>query len=348
MLRVNIENLAKVEGKDLVSIYLPTHPTSPENQQDRIRFKNLLSEAETILEQRGADPDKILEEGYKLHDNIQFWNHTTNGLAVLLGPGHIETIKMSRRPSEYVTVEDRFRIIPLLNNYEQLNDTFILDIAKDRFELYFGDYSGIREVEMAGVEKTFTELFPQTDTQYSLDGQAGNVLFYRRKDKSDLKEDERIKFFRHVAQSLREFIGPDMPLVLFGTTENVATFKEIGDVLEIRAAVEKPMSSMDFDQAQEEMKEVLQPKYIDKIGKEIEQLRSEIAADNGTDNVSRIKRDSETGRIDKLYVGSNFDDLRNEETDKMIQDVIKTDGQVTYVSNDYNDFPEKLAAIYRY
>lgn len=348
MLRVNIEKLGKIDQENLVSIYMPTYKKSPDSAQNRIRFKNLLGQAEDLIKEKNLDPDPILKEGYKLHDDLKFWDHVSHGLAVLLGSDEPHIIKMSRQPSEYVTFEDRFRIVPLLNDYEQLNDTFILDIAKDRFELYFGDQAGIREVEIQGVEKTFNELFPITDTQYALDGQSGNVLFYRRKDKSDLKEDERIKFFRHVAEALREFIGPDMPLVLFGTTENVATFKEIGDVLEIRAAVEKPISSMDLDEAHEELRLVLQPKYVEKIGQDLEQMRSEIAAGNGTDNISRIKRDSETGRISRLFVGSNFDDLRLEETDKLIQDVLKADGEVTYVSNDYNDFPEKLTALYRF
>ena len=64
MANINIKELAKKNGGVYVSIYLPTHRNAPENKQDRIRFKNLISQAEkTLLEKfEMRNPSKFLEK----------------------------------------------------------------------------------------------------------------------------------------------------------------------------------------------------------------------------------------------------------------------------------------------
>ena len=45
-----LRELAEKTQGPLVSIYLPTHKSSPENKQDPLRFKNLLNKAEEKFE----------------------------------------------------------------------------------------------------------------------------------------------------------------------------------------------------------------------------------------------------------------------------------------------------------
>ena len=349
MNRLNILELAKVEKKGLVSIYMPTHKTSPENQQDKTRFKNLLTEARNIMNESGVENiDLILKPAEDLEKENVFWDHTTDGLSVLLGEDEYHIIKMERSPKERVVVGERFHILPLLNYYEYLNDTFILDIAKDRFELYYGDTTGIRDVEMEGVLSTFKELYPDQDNQYSLDATGGNVLYYRRRDKSEVADNEREKFFRYVGQSLQDFIGSEMPLVIFGTTENVAAFNAISDLFNVRANIEKPMYSMTKDEAAKKLRSVLRPIYIEEMEETLSDARDQVAADNGTENLSRILKDADTGRVETLYIGRNLDELEDKEKDELIQDVIQGGGEVVYVDNEENEFDEKILAVYRY
>lgn len=347
--RLDIKNLAKVEEKGLVSIYMPTHKTSPENQQDKIRFKNLLTKAkEKLKELEIENIDQILKPAVELGEQNVFWDHTTNGLALLLGSDDHHIIKMERTPKERVVVGERFHVLPLMNSYENLNDTFILDIAKDRFELFFGDATGIRDVEMEGVVSTFRELYPDLDNQYSLDATGGNVLFYRRIDKSELKDNEREKFFRYVAQSLKDFFGEDMPLVIFGTTENVAAFNAIADKLNVRTTIEKPMYSMSKDEASQTLRDVLRPMYIEDMGEKLEDARNKVAEDKGTDNLSRILKDAKTGIIQTLFVGTTYDDLDIDTRDELVQEVIQKDGEIVYIDTEENPFDEKILAVYRY
>ncbi|WP_447983373.1 hypothetical protein [Nitrospira sp. Nam74] len=68
-----------------VSIFLPTHRAGPETQQDRIRLKNLLKQAETQLvkeETRPTDARELLEPVSALIDDAAFWRHQADGLAI--------------------------------------------------------------------------------------------------------------------------------------------------------------------------------------------------------------------------------------------------------------------------
>jgi len=68
-----------------LSLYQPTHRHHPENQQDPIRFRNLVKVLEESLLQRYPTDEirPLLDPFLALADDRDFWNHTLDGLAVL-------------------------------------------------------------------------------------------------------------------------------------------------------------------------------------------------------------------------------------------------------------------------
>ena len=69
-----------------LSLYQPTHRQFPDRQQDPIRFRNLVKQLETSLQQKYADRDiaPLLAPFNALADDSEFWNHGAEGLAVLV------------------------------------------------------------------------------------------------------------------------------------------------------------------------------------------------------------------------------------------------------------------------
>ena len=81
-----------------LSIYQPTHRHHPDNQQDSIRFRNLVKALEQSI-RRGysaRDAGPLLEPFHKLAADSVFWNCTLNGLAVLGGPDFFRTYRLQR------------------------------------------------------------------------------------------------------------------------------------------------------------------------------------------------------------------------------------------------------------
>lgn len=67
--RVALKTLIAVQAEVCVSIYLPTHRAGPDTQQDPIRFKNLLREAEERLSTfglRSPEARGLLEPAQRL------------------------------------------------------------------------------------------------------------------------------------------------------------------------------------------------------------------------------------------------------------------------------------------
>ena len=77
-----------------VSIYMPTHRTG-DIEQDPIRLKNLLREAEDQLVDYGIsmpDAGGLLEPAEQLLPDSHFWQHQGDGLAIFISPVYFDTI----------------------------------------------------------------------------------------------------------------------------------------------------------------------------------------------------------------------------------------------------------------
>ena len=98
-----------------LSLYQPTHRRHPENQQDPVRFRNLVKEMEASLRQKypAVEIQPLLAPFEALAHDRDFWNHTLDGLAVLGGPGQFRVFKLQRPIVELVVVADSFHTKPL-------------------------------------------------------------------------------------------------------------------------------------------------------------------------------------------------------------------------------------------
>jgi len=101
--RAEVRALIDERAKKCVSVYLPTHRSGSEIQQDPIRFKNLLKQAEERLangEMRRPEAQAILRPAQRLLDDDGFWRHQSDGLAVFhvsLLPPSLQLLRTRRR-----------------------------------------------------------------------------------------------------------------------------------------------------------------------------------------------------------------------------------------------------------
>lgn len=352
MANLNIKELAKKNGGVYVSIYLPTHRNAPENKQDRIRFKNLINQAEKELSEKLAvrNPSQFLEEAERLYQDLMFWTHASDGLALLIDEVETRILNLEGKIPERLVVGDRFHLLPLLNYYEFLNESYILDIAKDRFRLYYGSREGIEAIETPEVVQNFSDLYDDRDLQSDHHHSGRVANFQGHQSKSEINEKETEKYLRYVAKGLGGvFKDSQLPLLVFGTTEVLSLFKDFSKgELEIYRLVDKPLSSLQINQIYGKLKEILLPRYEKEIESYLADLDNEIAKDRGTDNESLVLREAPSGRIEALFIASDMGGLIEEETDKLVQNVLTTDGKVVLIDESITSFPMGLGAIFRY
>lgn len=220
------ERLAGTTGQILISMYVPTHVRGAETQQDSIRLKNRLAEADRRLEEAGWNSGRRadqLREARDLLEDREFWRHQSKGLGVLIdGEGKTGAV-MLVEPTEALTVAaDAFHVRPLLSSL-QVAISPVLVLTEGAVRLY--------RSSRYEAEKLETDL-PESlqDVNWFVDREkqrqqhpdrAGTRRSRHGHEPSAQADDDRRRFLRQVAGALPEMEGP---LVVLGDDNLVARF----------------------------------------------------------------------------------------------------------------------------
>jgi hypothetical protein len=143
------------------------HRSGPETQQDPIRFKNLLREAEERLIKRGLpapESKELLESAQRLLQGDLFHQHQSDGLAMFLS---VEMFRYYLLPfvfKELVIVTDRFHIRPLLPLLSGDGRYYILALSQNKVRLLQGTHYSVNEVALADVPKDLAETLRDDDS----------------------------------------------------------------------------------------------------------------------------------------------------------------------------------------
>ncbi|MGH7668157.1 MAG: hypothetical protein ACRENQ_01590, partial [Gemmatimonadaceae bacterium] len=132
-----------------LSLYQPTHRSHPANQQDPIRFRNLVKTLEASLRREFAAKDvrPLLDPFLKLADDVEFWQHTFDGLAVLGAPGLFRVYRLQRPVPELAIVAESFHLKPLLRIRQSADRYHILGLSQRAVKLFQGNRDALDPVE---------------------------------------------------------------------------------------------------------------------------------------------------------------------------------------------------------
>lgn len=93
-----LPGLLVAQNPPCISLYQPTHRQHPDNQQDLTRYRNLLGKMESSLREKYPTREvrAILEKFQALARDNEFWNHRTDGLAILSSPEMFQVFELQR------------------------------------------------------------------------------------------------------------------------------------------------------------------------------------------------------------------------------------------------------------
>jgi hypothetical protein len=125
---------AEFSEPGLVTILLPTTPVTAQVQADRIQLKNLGAEALARLTELGvrsaAEVAEVAEEIADLVDDDTFWAHQSHGLAVIVVPDHVWTLRLPVTVGPSIHVGDRVPLMPLLAAASRPRECFVLALSE--------------------------------------------------------------------------------------------------------------------------------------------------------------------------------------------------------------------------
>jgi hypothetical protein len=236
-----LRELAGAKGTACVSIFMPAHRAGNERQQDPIRLKNLLAEAERRLEAQGMrtpDIQALLAPVAELTPQHNFWQQPADGLALFLAPDFYRAYHLPFEVQERVMVGGRFHLKPMLPLLRPDGQFFVLALSQNQVRLLQGSRYTVSEVDLAGVPLSLSELLDgeskeehaQFHTSTANPGGRGGerpaINFGHGGGEEDGKADI-LRFFHRIDAGVREWLGPrQSPLVLAGVDYLLPLYRE--------------------------------------------------------------------------------------------------------------------------
>jgi hypothetical protein len=219
--------LADERGGPRVSIFLPTHEPGSE-QQDPIRLRNLLREAERRLATAGLRHPQardVLAPGFELAGDASFWRDIpVGGLALFLAGDGGRHLRLPYHPRELVVVGDRFHVKPLLPLLCGDGRFYLLALSQRRVRLFEGDRDGLQALALRDVPADLAEAMRFDDRHEQLQlHQTGPArpagrpaaTFHGHGVGSDDAKDRILRYFREVDHGVQRALGNNRaPLVL--------------------------------------------------------------------------------------------------------------------------------------
>lgn len=362
----------------LVSLFLKTHRRSPENQQDPIRFRQLLSQIEESLE-KGFDKRQVTGILSKLEALVEnpdrsLWRHPKDGLAVFADKDEIFIYQTDYPVDDIAIVSSSFHVKPLIRNFQYGAHYYLLALSMDKMTLYRGDFKNLEELLFPEDVKTrFEEIYAD------FDGPGAHVVssvgtsdarYYGYGSKNDVVEKDIIKYFRDVDDLVRKYFIDEhpLPVILVGLPQNQAAFRSIASLPGLlETGIGRPAESMDNEQLLATATELIRSMQETAIRKLLEDYGFAESKEQGSSDPSTIARALAERKVAILFVEEGkllpgcfddqtgvltYDDIENPMTDDLVDDFAQSayqqGGKVYALDKDTIPGESGVAAIFRY
>ena len=364
-----------------LSLYQTTHRRHPDNQQDPIRFRNLVKVLEESLLQQVPKQDVrlLLEPFLALADDRDFWNHTLDGLAVLGAKGIFRVYRLQRPVAELVIVADSFHTKPLMHILQSADRYHVLGLNRLEIKLFDGNRDALYEIRLhQDVPRKLTDALGEalTDphlTVASYGGAGGSQapMHHGHGGKKAEADIDAERFFRTIDRGILEHYSQPsgLPLILAALPEHHHMFHEISaNPYLIDESIDiHPDALSSMDELRVRAWQLIEPHFLARLATLVEEFGNAKSEGLGDDDIAQVARSVVGGRVATLLIEAcreipgrinaatgeiEFDKLAHPEVDDLLDDLgmlaLKMGGQVVIVPTERMPTKTGIAAIYRY
>jgi hypothetical protein len=365
-----------------VSLYMPTGRHFSEKQQDGVRFRNMLRQADRSLsELLDADArDAFLKPLQELADNERFWTHTLDGLAVFQHADYYKVYKLQRKVPERVVVADSFHIKPLLRVTQSADRFELLALTREHVRLFHGNRDTVNEVELhASVPRTLEDALGDQVTEahetahnvgkmgHDMAGVSMRYGIGSRKDETD-KDTE--KYFRVIDRAIFDHHSKQsgLPLVLAALPEHHALFRDVSHNPQLLTdAIATNPDAFSPEELRQKAWHVMEPRYLHRLQRFVDEYGAGLPRALASDALTEVAMAALGGRVRTLLVDDDrvvpgrvnrdtaqvsHGQLDDPHVDDILDDlaeiVLRMGGEVVMVPRSRMPSMTGIAAIYRF
>lgn len=357
----DVRLLQQVRGYPNLTIILPTHRTAPDNRQDPVRLKNLISEATNrLLSEFGKrEVEALLKRLEDLAGGIDF-NRTLDGLALFVNQDFARAFHLPFTVKERVIIDETFATRDLVYALNHSMRYWVLVLSEKPTRLYEGTNDSLEEVQ----EKGFPMVHEGPGGEAPLPGGFGV-------QRSAYRDEYFQKFLRKIDASLKDMLAQDdLPVVLVGVDRHLAFFNDLtAHKNSIIGSVTGNHDKTSPHELGKLVAPVLETYLNDKRKDALAQLDKAIGEKKSASTVGEVWVLAHEGRGDLLLVEDDFHhparldqngkniipaedstapDVIDDAVDEIIEEVLNKKGKVVFVPNGKLDDHGRIAMVLRY
>lgn len=299
----------------VVSIYLPTHRTSPDNKQDVLVYKNMIKEVEDKLNLllSKKEVDTYVSRLNELKTEKDFWIMAHEGVCVFTDGKEMVVYQTQRSVPTLAVVSDSFHTKPLRRVMQSSDQYVILGLARTHFQVYLANRYNIEEIVIENQpRKSLKEALGDQVTQGSLTfgsygGAKGNAMYHGHGDKSTEVDKDTEKYFKYVDDYVTHVVGKEFafPVILFALNEYHSTFfDQSKNPLLHKEGVRKSYESVEMDELHQSTWSLMEKKYASNIKRIVDTSFDLISRQLASHNLSEIVKAAIEGRVKELCVSA--------------------------------------------
>lgn len=312
------------------SIYMPTYRVGTETQQNPIRFKNLIRQAEAQLQKNGldrADATALLQPAMEL-DRDEFWQHQDEGLAMFVADGYFRYYRLPLKFDEMVVVSDRFHLKPLLPLLTGDGQFYILSLGQQRVRFFEATRYSINEIEVENLPQSVEEVVQEDTLQKGIQqristrkGGTSNPFqhsgSFHGQGSPDVDKHQRdvLQFCYGIDHALHEHLqGQTAPLILLGPENLLPLYKEANTYPHLldETVAENP-KLLGPDEIHAYVWPIVEPYFKQDQQSAIDRYQDLVGTGKTSTQVNEVVPAAYYGRVEQLFVAlgvqqwGNFD-----------------------------------------
>jgi Bacterial archaeo-eukaryotic release factor family 7 len=315
--RTVFASLAAHHGRPAVSLYLPTHRSGVEKDQDPLRLKNLIAAAIASLVADGMrkpDAEALLGKASALLDDRSFWREMGDGLAIFAQAAETRVYRVDTALPEQFVVGSRFYLRPLALAYRGNEAFFAVAFDRNRARLFSGDRSGVTELPLDPAISSFAESTKYDEREESLQftthasPESTNAVGppigqFHGHGGENVDKGELQRFAAGLEKAVVTAIGPEntVPLVLLGVDYELVAYRTVNTYHALVAdQVLGATDELTDKTVHAKALQALAARFADAVDTDLAELREKPSALVSTDPAEIVSA-AASGRVKTLF-----------------------------------------------
>lgn len=331
------ERILAHRDKPCISLYMPTYRKAPEDQQNPIRFGNLMNEIKIQLEAQDYDKQEVerlldvLEQPHLVDGNRPFWQHMSDGLAMFVAPDFFLSYRVPYAFNEFVYVSDRFHIRQLLPIILENEVFYVLTLNTEDVHLYRANRHQMTEMKLPdNTPQSLSEALKydevENQMQYHSTANQGQgdqkALFHGQGSASseEYQQENLERFFKMLDNAICSLLNAEgKPLVIVGVDALRGMYRDVNHYNWLLAEdVDRDPQSLDLQRIHKRAWTIVESDIEQISSKDLAQFKQLKGNrdDRAVTDMRSIISAAHYQRIDTLFIPDEMYQWGNFELDK--------------------------------